>query len=127
MINPRFIRDDPHSPFQQHRHQQQKHPTLIPMSSFGLRPPYPQTWVATRALQMQADEWEEYYFIPLAARAQWLFSLSCCCGQLSLTAPERLDFGIEGAKFWEVDEDGLDDYEFIGGERERERWEEPTT
>lgn len=43
------------------------------------------------------------------------------------TAPERLDFGIEGAKFREVDEDGLDGYEFIGGERERERWEEPTT
>lgn len=29
----------------------------------------------------------------------------------------RLDFGIEDAKFWEVDEDELDDFEIVGRER----------
>lgn len=34
----------------------------------------------------------------------------------------RLDFGSEDAKFWEVDEDELHDYEVIGRERKRLSW-----
>ncbi|OBT50282.1 hypothetical protein VE04_09482 [Pseudogymnoascus sp. 24MN13] len=42
-------------------------------------------------------------------------------GSASVSDSAKLDFGIEEAKFWEIDEEELDEYEIIGGKRKRLR------